>query len=482
MEELLKYKDDLYKCIHCRACRFAYSGEPNRKGIGEYKGVLYEGMLDGCPAGIEYGWEGYWNAGRMWIARAVIEGDLDINDPKTRQDIYDILYRCPTCGLCSMQCENNLPTVPINEALRATLVEAGVELLPKHKGLRDLIDEKNNPYNEEHSERTNWVTDKSKIDNPNAKIAYFVGCTAAYRMNDMARATEQILGKLHKKGFIPDFTILSDEVCCGSVIFRTGQWDVAKKVMKKNVETFNKYETVVFSCAGCYRTLKIDYEHFSEVEIKYTPKHVIELIAELMLIKCPECGKWNDPDAEYCGNDFCPKYSKRGGEPFPKEFHENKLKITKKWTKGPVTWHDPCHTIRHFCHYMKDKAIEEVTGEGDSNMWRIYVPSKFERERWIEMPRAIIRNIPGMELKEMYRIGENSLCCCAGGGVKAGYPEFALNGARRRLEEAEATGAEILMTACPFCELNMGQAANEFKMKFAGKVYDLLEVLNELID
>lgn len=482
MEILESFRDDLFKCIHCRACRFAYSGEPNREGLGEHEGTLYEGMIDGCPAGIEFGWEGYWNAGRMWIARAVLEGDLDIKNSETRQQIYEILYRCPTCGLCSMQCENNLPTVPINEALRAALVEAGVELLPKHKGLRDLIDAKNNPYNEEQAERCDWVTDKSKIDNPNAKLAYYVGCTAAYRMNDMARATEQILGKLYKKGYIPDYTILSDEVCCGSVIFRTGQLDVAFKVMNHNVDVFNKYETVVYSCAGCYRTMKLDYERFAEQGVKYEPKHVIELIAELMLIKCPACDKWNDPDAEYCENPFCPKYSKDRGEPFPEEFHQNKLKITKEWTKGPVTWHDPCHTIRHFCHEMKDQAIEKTTGEGDNNMWKTYVPSKFERQRWIEMPRKIIEHIPGMELKEMYRIGENSLCCCAGGGVKAGYPDFALNGAKRRLEEGEATGAEIMMTACPFCELNMAQAANEYDMKFKGKVLDLLEVLNELID
>ena len=55
-----------------------------------------------------------------------------------------------------------------------------------------------------------------------------------------------------------------------------------------------------------------------------------------------------------------------------------------------------------------------------------------------------------------------------------------------------ATGAEILMTACPFCELNMGQAAREgidgsadtasCGGKFEGKVIDLLELLEELIE
>ena len=482
MELLKSYKDDLYKCIHCRACRSAYSGEPNREGIGEFKGTFYAGIIDGCPAGIEFGWEGYWNAGRMWMARAVLDGDLDLKDSKTRQDIYEILYRCPTCGLCSMQCENNLPTVPINEALRAALVEAGVELLPKHKGLRDLIETKNNPYNEEQIHRCDWVTDKSKIDNPDAKIAYYVGCTAAYRMNDMAKATEQILGKLHKAGYIPDYTILSDEVCCGSVIFRTGQLDTAHKVMHHNVKTFNEYETVVYSCAGCYRTMKIDYESFSKIPVKYNPKHVIELIAELMLIKCPACDKWNDPDAEYCENDWCPKYSKKKGEPFPAEFHENKLKITKKWTKGSITWHDPCHTVRHFCFSINEKNLEKITGDGNNNQWMSNKATEAERQRWVDMPRAIIRNIPGMELKEMYRIGENSLCCCAGGGVKAAYPDFALIGAQRRLDEGEATGADIMMTACPFCELNMGQAARENEGHFEGKVLDLLEILNELID
>ena len=63
--------------------------------------------------------------------------------------MYDILYRCPTCGNCSIQCENNLPTVDINEALRACLYEQGAAMNPKHEGIRKLIEGKNNPYNED---------------------------------------------------------------------------------------------------------------------------------------------------------------------------------------------------------------------------------------------------------------------------------------------------------------------------------------------
>ncbi|MHA1785373.1 MAG: (Fe-S)-binding protein [Candidatus Helarchaeota archaeon] len=490
-ERLDELKEELYRCIHCRACRFSYSGEPDRKGMGEHNGILYEGMLDGCPAGHFFGWEGFWNAGRMWMARAVLDGDLDITDKKTQDQLYDILYRCPTCGNCSIQCENNLPTVDINEALRACLYESGATMNPKHEGMRKLVEAKNNPYNELHDKRTEWVPDKSIINDPDAKIAYYVGCTASYRMNDMAKATFEILNKLVKKGIIPKYTILTDEVCCGSVLFRTGQWDEAKRVANQNIETYNRFDIVLFSCAGCVRTFKIDYPKFGNAETKFKSMHVVEFLADYMTIHCPACGKYNDLGSEHCANDFCPKYSKRG-EKFPPEFHEGKLKITKKWTKGSITFHDPCHTVRHFCHSIKEKAIEKCTGEGDDNMWRIYVPNQFERQRWVEMPRAIIRAIPGLELKEMYRIGENSLCCGAGGGVKAGYPEFAWDAANERLMEAEATGADILMTICPFCELNMGQAAREGKDgspetasvggKFKGKVLDLLEVLNELID
>ncbi|MHA1404747.1 MAG: (Fe-S)-binding protein [Candidatus Helarchaeota archaeon] len=346
------------------------------------------------------------------------------------------------------------------------------------------------PYNEDHAHRTDWVSDKSVIDKPNAKIAYYVGCTASYRMQGMAKATESLLNKLVKKGIIPEYTILTDEVCCGSVIFRTGQWDVAKKVMNMNIDTFNRFEKLLFSCAGCVRTFKIDYPKFSSKEIKYNALHVVEFLADYLTVHCPVCGKYNPLGSKHCGNPFCPKYSEKG-EPFPDELHQNKIIITKQWTKGPITWHDPCHTCRHVCHEMKDKTYNKCD-DGDNNMWKAYVPSQFERQRWIEMPRAIMAAIPGLELREMYRIGENSLCCGAGGGVKAGYPDFAWKAANDRLEEADATGAEILMTMCPFCELNMGQAAREgidgspegasVGGKFKGKVLDLLEVLDELID
>ena len=113
----------------------------------------------------------------------------------------------------------------------------------------------------------------------------------------------------------------------------------------------------MFSCAGCHRTFKLDYPKFGDDEVKYQALHVVEFIADYMTVHCPACGKYNDLGSEHCANDFCPKYSKKG-EKFPPELHENKIVITKKWDKGPVTWHDPCHTIRHICHTVKEECYE----------------------------------------------------------------------------------------------------------------------------
>jgi len=127
MERLKALRSDVYRCIHCKACRFAYSGEPDRKGIGEYKGKLYEGMVQACPAGIEYGWEAFWNAGKIWIARAILEGDLKVDE-----NVANVVYPCITCGNCASQCENQVRTVDIIEALRGAVIEAGVKPMEKH--------------------------------------------------------------------------------------------------------------------------------------------------------------------------------------------------------------------------------------------------------------------------------------------------------------------------------------------------------------
>ncbi|MHA1684433.1 MAG: (Fe-S)-binding protein [Promethearchaeota archaeon] len=435
-QRLEEYKKDIYRCIHCKACKFSYSGNPENRGPGEYKGVLYEGMLNSCPSGIEFGWEAYWNAGRMWIARGLLEGTL-----KPSEAVRDVLMPCITCGNCSTQCENWIDTVGIIEAVRATLVDAGVPLLDRHELVKRVAGERNNPYGGAADERMDWAKGdpvlEALINKPGVKIAYFIGCTAAYRQKNIAQATAHLLRKL---GY--DFTILTDEVCCGSPFFRIGEVDFAKELMNKNLETFGKYDLVVFSCAGCYRTLTIDYKKYLKKDGKVLPyktMHAFEIISQLIAD-----GKM-------------------------------KLKSNEELKGKTFTYHDPCHTGRHFGLEIKKEIMEN-----SSNMMMDARKVKKALDEWFDKPRVILRAIAESNdatFVEMYRNKMDSFCCGAGGGVRAQYPEFSLKTSDRRLDEAEAVGASIVTTECPFCWRNLSDARDEYVHEL--DVYGILEMIDK---
>lgn len=81
-----------------------------------------------------------------------------------------------------------------------------------------------------------------------------------------------------------------------------------------------------------------------------------------------------------------------------------------------ATYHDPCHLMR---------------GQGIR-----------------DEPRELIRQV--VDLVEM-----PSICCGSGGGVRSGNPEEAAALGSRRGEEIKKTGAEVVITSCPFCEFHI---------------------------
>jgi Fe-S oxidoreductase len=75
----------------------------------------------------------------------------------------------------------------------------------------------------------------------------------------------------------------------------------------------------------------------------------------------------------------------------------------------------------------------------------------------------------------MQRIKEYSWCCGAGGGVREAYPEYSDWTATERLEEACATGAEAIVSACPWCERNFMDAAHKNSNPI--KVFDIIDLV-----
>jgi len=77
----------------------------------------------------------------------------------------------------------------------------------------------------------------------------------------------------------------------------------------------------------------------------------------------------------------------------------------------------------------------------------------------------------------MPRNREMAWCCGAGGGVKSGFKEWAVEISKERIEEAEKTGATKLITSCPFCVTNLGDAIKESGSNL--KLYDITQYLLE---
>jgi glycolate oxidase iron-sulfur subunit len=95
-------------------------------------------------------------------------------------------------------------------------------------------------------------------------------------------------------------------------------------------------------------------------------------------------------------------------------------------------------------------------------------------QRITQQPRALLRAIPGLKLKEMH---ESALCCGSAGIYNVTQPAMAERLGARKLDNAEATGADVIVTANPGCHLQL--AGGLGRRGSAMRVRHIVEVLNE---
>ncbi|MBO8182158.1 MAG: (Fe-S)-binding protein [Archaeoglobus sp.] len=98
-----------------------------------------------------------------------------------------------------------------------------------------------------------------------------------------------------------------------------------------------------------------------------------------------------------------------------------------------------------------------------------------------ELPREILKLIPGVELVEMPRNRREALCCGGGAGfVVSEYPgEIRPNNLRAK--EAADTGAEVLAVACPFCMIMLEDGVKVQKVDDKIVVRDIIELVYESV-
>jgi heterodisulfide reductase subunit D len=174
-------------------------------------------------------------------------------------------------------------------------------------------------------------------------------------------------------------------------------------------------------------------------------RHNVDLVrasgAPIVVTPCAECARtWKI--------DYEPYFDGRG----PQVVHLVELIAERlgdlrleSAEKRRVTFQDPCRLGRHMGVY--------------------------------DAPRQVLAAVPGLDLADMHSSGRRATCCA--GGTWGNCDRFAKKIQVNRLREARATGAEVLVTACPKCQIHLRCAMKDPNLgsEIAIEMHDVAEVV-----
>jgi Fe-S oxidoreductase len=422
---LSDYREYMVRCARCSNCKFIPQG---RISNAEY---AYS-----CPSITKYLFHAYSGGGRLITALSMTDGRIEYSDA-----LLDIIYQCQMCGACDVACKygQDIEVLQPLYELRVKAVGDG-QLNPVHMAVIDGLRKEDNMLLERKADRGKWADglNVKNVTRDRAEVYFHAGCRYSYDADlwPIARAAVELL----QEAGVDVAIGASDENCCGGRAYDLGYFSELTKYAENNVEMLaaNKVKTVVTCCSDCYHAFKVLYDRLrlkKDVQVFHITEYLDMLI--------------------------------RGGRLAPRV----EVPLT-------VTYHDPCHLGRlgeSWVHW------EGVMRTDPDKRWK-HIPEKQIRKGTYgvyEPPRNVLRSIPGLKLLEMTRIKEYTWCCGAGGGVVDAYPEFSEWTALERIKEARDTGAEALVTACPWCIRNFKDAVAASGESFA--VYDVVDLLRKSI-
>jgi len=418
------YKVDMERCSQCSYCKWI-----------PFDQVKSWRFAKGCPSIAYNNFLSYSARGRYAVALSLLNGQSTYTDR-----VVDIVYNCLTCGSCDVAdkiCRYNLEPLEMTHELKFRLVEDG-QVLPQLTAVIEHLGKENNMMMKPGAGRGDWAEglDVKRIPGESAEVLFHAGCRFSYdeELVETARTAVTLL-----KNAGVDIGIMgADESCCGGRAYDMGYKEEFTRLAENIIKAWNAagVRTVVTSCADCFHTFSRLYPPLgAKFEVLHTVQYLDRLIKE------------------------------------------GKIKFSKTVARR-VTYHDPCHLGRRGEPYVpwegKEKKVKnqivvyEPRRPRYNGAWGVYDP-----------PRDVLKSIPGLELVEMERIREYAWCCGAGGGVKEAYPDFSSWTATERIEEAKSTGAEAIVSACPWCERNFIDAIDAAGEKL--KVFDVTDLVKQAI-
>ena len=355
LEPTAAFGEEMYFCLGCLACQTA------------------------CPAGVNY-------AELFEHARAEAEQSGALKSPR-RNLIRAITLKWLFMDLKRLRFMARVIRLYQRLGLQSLLRRSGVlKLLPKR--LREL--EVMTPAIQPKFSAELIAPVTPAIDAKRFRVAMLTGCAQDPIFSNVNRDTVEVLARNGCEVFTPHA-----QSCCGSLHAHNGEWELAQKLARRNIEQFppGQFDAIITNAGGCGSHLK----------------HYAKLLA-------------NDPDYR----DRATQWDKK-----VKDIHEWLIEIGLRDlpTKGRadlpvcqalVTYHESCH----LCHGQKITA----------------------------QPREMLRAIPSQKLVEL---PESSWCCGSAGIYNLIQPQMAGELLQRKIMHIKSTGAQIVATANPGCLLQL---------------------------
>jgi Fe-S oxidoreductase len=367
-----------------------------------------------CPA---------WGAGKELNPKAIIlqaqEALLAGERERKLAEVFTekVLWQCTTCGACENQCPVGIEHLPLLIGSRRGLVSNG-DAPDYLGGMYNNLERRSNIWGLGYDQRQKFVASEGleTFDPTKHDVLIWLGCAGAFEA-DFQKSLRSLFAIMRSQQV--RFAVLSKERCTGDPAKRTGNEYMYQELATSNIADLRAAgpKKIVTSCPHCVKTIGDDYRKFGyAVEIIHSAVFVEELTRTLQGFPLPT-----------------PTSS--GGVRHPSD------------PGAKIAYHDPCYLGRY-------------GGKVDE-------------------PRALLTRF-GADLEEPVRNRENPYCCGAGGGLlfadKEEEPGSRISDVR--FQQLRDTGAETIVTACPFCSIMLKGAQASAPDAAAIQFVDLMTFVN----
>jgi len=272
----------------------------------------------------------------------------------------------------------------------------------------------NNPWEPSKRKRTEWSKGLAVPDlTAGAKKDLCYFVGCTTSIDTRTQNLARAFAKIMTHAGISFGTLGQRETCCGDIARRVGEEGLFEEQTQKATTLFEKY--------GITDVVASSPHCFNVIKNEYSPRE--------------------EPEARDKGRAFQIRHYTQLLEELVnkgaiKPVHSLNIK---------VTFHDPCYLGRY------------------NNIYKA--------------PRNVIQSIPGVSLVEMSHWGPDSLCCGGGGGRMWQELDGEQKLSEVRIREAADSGADVVVTACPYCLIMLEDAVKTAEIKSGLKVMDLNELV-----